>query len=154
MEIKTVPVIKRITYYIGQLRDVRAIGMLLFLFIVLLVSWSGAKAIETNYRLQKNIARLEQQNEVQQLINTNLELENEYYATDRYLEIAARQNFGLAANGETVLNVPKNVALAYTIDLPDAEREEADKAEARKPEYQRNFEAWIDFLLHRQTVSD
>jgi cell division protein FtsB len=154
METKNKSPFEKIYDFALQFRDVRAVGLVLFLVIVLLVSWSGVKVIDTNYRLQKEISRLEQQNQVKKLVNINLELENEYYQTDQYLEVAARQDFGLAAPGETVLNIPKQVALAHTIDLADAEQEEARKTKAKQPAYQRNFQAWIDFLLNRQTPQD
>ena len=154
MEIKNKPLPEKIYDYILQFRDVRAVGLLLFLVIVLLISWSGVKVIDTNYKLQKEISRLEQQNQVRKLANDNIKLENEYYQTDQYLELAARQNFGLAANGEIVVNIPRHVALAHTVNLPDTELEEARKTKARQPAYQRNFQAWVNFLLHRQDIQD
>jgi hypothetical protein len=121
---------------------------------VLLVSWSGVKAIDTNYGLQKQISRLEQQNDVQHLSNENLKLQNDYYQTPQYLEVAARQNFGLAAPGETVLAVPRNVALAHTVDLPTSAPSAIQKKQSKKPAYQRNFQAWMDFLLDRRRTTD
>jgi cell division protein FtsB len=154
MEIKNKPQLEKIYDYVLQFRDVRAAGLLLFLVIVLLISWSGIKVIDTNYRLQKQISQLDQQVQVANLGNTNVKLQNDYFQTDQYLEIAARQNFGLAKAGETVLNVPQNVALAHTVNLPDPDQVEAKKTQAKQPAYQRNFQAWINFLLHRQTVQD
>ncbi len=136
-----------------QLRDVRTIGVLCFLVILFLISWSGVKAIDTNYALQKQIAQLQQQTAVQKLSNTNLQLQNDYYNTPQYLELAARQDFGLAAKGETVLIVPHSVALAHTVVLPQDDPA-ATKPKAKTPAYQRNFEAWMDFFLHRQNTAD
>lgn len=132
-----------------QLRDLRVAGLLLFLVIVLLVSWSGVKAIETNYGLQKEISALKQENAVKKLANENLRLENKYFETPQYLEIAARKDFGLAAPGETVLNVPRSVALSFTVDLPKPKEAEA-KPKAEESVYQRNFQAWMNFLFHRK----
>jgi cell division protein FtsB len=140
--------------YVLQFRDVRSVGLILFVVVVLLVSWSGIKAIDTNYSLQKQISRLEQQNQVKQLGNTNAELQNKYFETNQYLDIAARQNFGLAAPGETMLNVPSNVALAHTSAIPNAEEQEAKKTQAKQPAYQRNFQGWMNFFLHRQLPQD
>jgi cell division protein FtsB len=140
---------KRIVYWVSQLRDLRVVGLLLLLVIVLLVSWSGVKAIETNYDLQKQIAALRQQNRVKELANENLKLENEYFETPQYLEVAARHDFGLAKKGETVLNVPRTVAMSFTVDLPKPQAPK-EETEAQQPTYQRNFQAWLDFLFHRQ----
>jgi len=136
--------------YIYQLRDVRVLGLVIFGVLVLLVSWSGIQIIQANYDLQKQISQLQQQNEVQQLENTNLKLRNEYYNTDEYLELTARKQFGKAAPGETVLLVPKSVALAHTTAPPTSETKIKTSTVIHKPTYQRNFEAWMDFFLHRE----
>jgi cell division protein FtsB len=154
METNTKSPLEKLMDFAQQFRDVRAVGLLLFLVVVLLVSWSGVKVIDTNYRLQKDIARLEQQNQIAELTNTNFKLQNDYYRTDQYLDIAARQDFGLAAPGETVLNVPREVALAHTIDTTDVEQEQAKQTKAKQPAYQRNFQAWINFLLNRQSTEN
>ena len=138
--------------YFEQFHDVRAVGLALFGVIVLLVSWSGVKAIQTNYDLQKQISGLQQEVSVQQLQNNNLKLQNEYFNTNQYLELSARQNFGLGAPGETELLVPKSVALAHTVNLGNDNT--ATKASSKQPFYQRNFQAWIDFFFHRQSTTD
>jgi len=146
---------KQAANYISRLRDVRNTGMLVFVVIVLLVSWSGVKAINTNYQLQKQITQLQQQNSLRQLSNDNLKLQNEYYNTPQYLELAARQDFGLAAPGETVLIVPTNVALSHTVTLPqDEDAATVAAKKAKEPFFERNFHAWVNFLLHRPTSSN
>jgi len=133
--------------YVLRLRDVRFAGQILFVIVVLLVSWSGVKSIDTNYSLERQISALQQQNALQQLENNNLKLQNQYYDSDQYLELSARQNFGLAAQGEKELIVPKSMALSYTVPEP---KPPEPKANAQPPLYQRNLEAWVNFFLHRQ----
>jgi cell division protein FtsB len=146
----TEPYIEKGKAYLLSLRDVRNVGMLVFVVIVLLISWSGIKTIQTNYGLQKQIATLRQENDVQNLQNTNLQLQNQYYNTDQYLEITARENFGLGSAGETELLVPKDVALAHTAKQSAADETKQDVP--KQPFWQRNFEAWMDFFLHRGTA--
>ena len=134
--------------YIRQLGDTRFAGQVLFVIVVLMISWSGIKTIQTNYDLQKQITALDHANTLQKLRNDNLELQNQYYNSNQYLELSARQNFGLAAAGEKEINVPKSVALAYTVDLPTSDNPTA--AKAKQSSSQRNFESWVDFFLHRQ----
>ena len=112
--------IKIVIANVNRLRDIRFAGQVLFVLVVLLVSWSGVTAIDSNYSLEKQISTLQQQNTVQALENNNLKLQNQYYNSNQYLELSARQNFGLAAPGETELIVPQNVALSYTIPQPAA----------------------------------
>jgi len=146
MQIKT-EYLDQAKNFVTRLGDVRFAGQVVFVVIVLLISWSGIKTIQTNYGLQKQITALKQQNELQKLQNENQALENQYYNSDQYLELSARQNFGLAAPGETEIIVPQNVALAHTIDLPQAD---TTKASVKQPGYQKNVQSWIDFFLHRQ----
>ncbi|MCW1907875.1 MAG: septum formation initiator family protein [Candidatus Saccharibacteria bacterium] len=136
--------------YLGsQLSDIRNLALIAFGIIVILVSWSGVKAIQRNYELQKQIAKLEQETAVQRLENDNQTLRNQYLETNQYLELAARGQFGLAAPGENVVIVPKAVALAKVADVKIDTGLSAEQVTDTKPAYQRNIEAWLDFFLGR-----
>lgn len=138
--------------FVERLRDPKFAGMMLFVVVVLLISWSGVKSIQTNYELQKQIAGLDQQNNVQKLKNTNLDLENQYYKTNSYQDLQARLNFGLAAPGEKEIVVPKAVALSYTVEPPKPTA--TTKPSDKQSDSQRNFQAWVNFFLHRQNSTD
>jgi len=135
-----------------SLKDPRYAVQLVFLILVLLMTWSGVKSIQTNYNLQKQIATLAQQNQVEKLENSNAQLQNEYYNTNQYLELSARQDFGLGVSGETELLVSPTVAAAHFIpvSIPSTETTAATSQSAW---YSRNFQAWLNFLLHRPTSS-
>ncbi len=133
-----------------QLQDPRVVGLLIFGGLLLLVSWNAVGIIQTNYELQKKISRLQQENEVHSLSNTNLRLKNQYLETDNFLELAARRQFGKAAPGEAVLVVPKEIALRYTTETAKDQETTDSIKDANKPWYQKNLDAWLDFLLHRQ----
>ncbi len=135
--------------YIDQLKDVRVIGLLVFCVIVLLVAWSGLSAIQSNYVLQKQIARLSQENAIKELENNNLKLKNQYFTTDQFLELQARRQFGRAAAGETVVLVPKSTALSKTVEIAPEIKKPAEQPTPEKPSYQQNFEAWMDFFFPR-----
>lgn len=141
---------EHISAFVTVWSDPRRLGMVVFVVIALLITWSGAKVITTNYALQKDIAIMEQQNEVRRLQNQNLELENKFYETDEYLEMEARRHFGKALPGETVWVVPREVALRYVTEPTRVAAEEAETAQV--PSGARaNFNAWLDFLLHRSS---
>jgi len=144
--------LEKISLFVRRLNDLRFVGQLVFLVIVLLISWSGVKTVQTNYGLQKQISALKQQNSLQQLQNDNLGLQNQYFNSNQYLELAARQNFGLAAAGETEIVVPQQVALAYITNLPNTSKPSV--AKAKQPAYQRNFQSWINLFLHRRNTQD
>ncbi len=138
--------------HVAQLRDVRMIGLLAFGVVVILVTWSAITVVQTNYVLQKQISKLEQEVDLHALENSNLKLKNQYFDTDQYLELQARRQFGKAMDGEKMLIVPKSVALAHTVDLKDQVADAAHPPEIKKPFYQANFEAWMDFLFRRKVT--
>jgi len=133
--------------YILSLRDIRNLGMLIVVIIVLLVTWSGIKSVQTNYGLEKQITKLQQQNDLTKLQNENQALNNAYYQSSQYREVTARENFGLSAPGETELLVPKEVALAHTVKQPSDSQQPTEIPS--QPFWQRNFQAWLNFFLHR-----
>lgn len=146
------------TQVVGYFSDVRNIGMAVFAAIALLVTWSGINVVQSNYDLQKQISGMQQENEVKKLENENLKLQNQYLNTNEYLELAARRHFNKALPGEKLLVVPKSVALAHTIDfvLPKAEMpaaQQRNKPAGSGPWYERNFNSWLEFLLHRQSAA-
>ncbi len=139
---------------VKSLSDIRTLGMIVFLIIALLVTWSSVRVVQTNYDLQKVMSAMQQQNDVQALANNNLNLKNEYYKTDAYLELAARRHFNKAAPGEKLVIVPKEIALAHSIDVPKPKTTAEnirETSEASGTSFQRNFNAWLDFLFHRQS---
>lgn len=152
MENKIQQLEDRALQFLARLQDVKFAGIVLFTIIVLLISWSGVKAIQSNYDLQKQIAGLQQQNDVQALTNTNLALENQYYNTDTYLDLSARQNFGLAAPGEKEILVPQSVALSYTVNLPQPKTAN-DQPLNKQPGWQHNIQEWVNFFMHRQSAA-
>lgn len=135
--------------YIQSLNDVRNVGLLIFAVIALLVTWSGIKVVQTNYGLQKQIAVMRQENDLKRLENSNLELGNQYLETDHYLELVARRQFNKALPGEKMLVVPKSVALAHTIEPPDQAEANDTLVDDEGPWYERNFNAWLDFMFRR-----
>ena len=129
------------------------IGLYVFGLIVLAITWSGVKTVQTNFELQKQVTTLEQQNAVLQLQNGNTELQNKYYQTDQYLELAARQYFGLAAPGEKILLVSKDVAMKY-VDPKLGSSAGSGAAADKRSKYVKNFDAWRDFFLGRKVSID
>src|SRR3989338_5524565 len=135
-----------------QLTDARNVGLYIFALVVLAITWSGVKTLQINYELQKQISTLKQQNEVLKLQNDNTALQNQYYQTNQYLELAARQGFGLAAPGEKILLISKDVAMKY-VD-PSLSPKAAPGTTDTRSKYAKNFQAWRDFLLGRKVSTD
>ena len=139
---------------LNKIFDPRNIGLYIFLLIVFAIVWSGVKTLQTNYELQKKISLLKQQNAVIDLQNQNTALQNQYFSTDQYLDLAARQDLGLAGPGEQVFLVPKATALKYI----DPKLFPTDKSSSvgndNRSTYVKNLEDWRDFLLGRKITGD
>ena len=149
MKIKSKELKPKVLYYSQKLGDIRFVGQIIFAVLVLLITWSGIKTVQTNYVLQKQISALKQQNAVHKLQNDNLNLLNQYFNSNQYLELAARQDFALASPGEKEVIVPESVALTYTTNLPSTVTK--SNTNTQIPTYQKNVESWVNFFLHRQS---
>lgn len=130
---------------IKQLTDPRNIGLYIFAVLVIATTWSGMRTLQSNFELQKKIARLQQENSVLKLENDTKELSNKYLETDEYLELSARRQFGKAAPGEKLLIVPKDVALKYVTNTT-ATTAATKSSVVEKAWYQQNLDDWRDFL--------
>lgn len=88
--------------------------------------------IRRNYQLQREIAKIEDENK--QLEQSNLELQYQiaYFQTDLYKDKAARAKLGLQAPGESVIILPKKEETKVVIKTTKQTRS--------------NFAQWIDFL--------
>jgi cell division protein FtsB len=141
------------TKQVQQALDPRNIALYIFGVIVLAIAWSSARTVQNNYQLQKQAAALKQQNQVMSLQNGNAYLQNQFYRTNTYLELSARQNLGLALPGEQELVIPQPTAMKYVdpkLAVSAASIHSAPKDTRSK--YVRNLESWRDFLLGRTPV--
>lgn len=139
--------------YKAQLSDPKNIVLYLFAVVVLAITWSTIRTIQSNYDLQKQISVINQQNAVLELQNQTTALNNKYLQTDAYLDLSARQNLGLAGPGEKILLIPKSVALKY-VDVKLSQQSQQPQTSAdNRPGYLKNAEDWRDFLLGRNPSS-
>jgi cell division protein FtsB len=135
------------------LTDVRNIGLIIFGVLVLMVTWSGSKAISLNYELQKRVDRLAQENSLLELENESQKLRNEYYKSSTFRELAARRQLGRALPGERVYIVPKEVAEKYVPKPSEQDFQQVSAAQpVEKPFYQQNLEDWYNFFRHNLPV--
>lgn len=146
MQQKIKTLAKKIYEQLKVFQDVRALGLLGFGIVAILVTWSGVKVAQDNYELGKKISIARQKNAVAELENQNLKLKNTYYETNQFLELSARRQFGRAAPGEKLYIVPKEVALAKTVEMPKTVSQNIEEKEQNKPKFLKNIDAWVDFL--------
>jgi len=103
--------------------------------------WGSLGVMQRNYALQKELDDKSRQLIVAQLDTENAKLEQRYYQTDEYKELAVRERLGLVTPGESVLILPPNSEAAKN----------ADKAVTMTSSTQTvpvsNFGQWMNFLF-------
>lgn len=99
--------------------------------------WGTMDTLQNNFRLQTQVDTLRQDVERNDLQAQTLELENQYYASDEYLELEAREKLGKAIPGEHLLILPANTV----IDKVPTEKNTALLASTG------NFQSWLTFFF-------
>jgi cell division protein FtsB len=105
--------------------------------------WGSLGVLQRNYTLQKQVDDKQQQLLVAQLDTETAQLQQRYYQTPEYQELAARQDFGLANPGESVLILPPNSQAAINADQAATTSESASSVGPPVG----NFEQWMNFLF-------
>ena len=102
--------------------------------------WGSITTMQRNYALQKEVDARERELALTQLEVDTMQLQKNYYASDEYKELAARERLGLAAPGEKVLLLPPNSAAAKATNT-------TEKSPTATTRTLTNFEQWMLFLF-------
>ncbi len=103
--------------------------------------WGSLGVMQRNYGLQKEVDQKRRQLELAELQKDSLELQQRYYQTNEYKELAARESLGLVMPGEKLLILPKNSEAAKKADAPTV------ALTAPAQESTSNLEQWLNFLF-------
>ena len=103
--------------------------------------WGSLDVMQRNYSLQKELDDKSRQLIVAQLDNENAKLEQRYFRTDEYKELAVRQRLGLVTPGESVLILPPNSEAVKDADKTNSAVSSAPQVSIS------NFTQWINFLF-------
>lgn len=106
-------------------------------------TWGSLQAMQRNYNLQKEVDYKKRQLQLAELQKESFELQNRYYKTDEYRELAARETLGLVMPGERVLILPDNSEAAKQADATKART----ATDAPVQEKTSNLEQWLNFLF-------
>lgn len=105
-------------------------------------TWGAISSMSRNWSLAAEVASREREKALLELEVETLELENAYYLSDEYQELAARKYQGKKLPGETMVYLPENSDYAKrkhsdsSANDPDAPLDELS-----------NFEQWTKFLF-------
>jgi hypothetical protein len=103
--------------------------------------WGSLGVMQRNYSLQKELDDKSRQLILAELDTASAKLQQRYYQTYEYKELAVRERLGLVTPGESVLIFPPNSEAVITAG------EVASVSSAVEVEKKSNFWQWIDFLF-------
>ena len=105
-------------------------------------TWGSISSMTRNWSLAQEVASRQREKALLELEVETLELENEYYLSNEYQELAARKYQGKKLPGETMIYLPENSEAAKNKHKNSESTDAApDAAEAS------NLEQWITFLF-------
>lgn len=133
---------KRFFYIVRQ--DYLTFNNLVILVAFLIATswvWGSLQVMQRNYGLQRMLDQKNQELQLAQLQHDSLELQQRFYTTDEYKELAVRQSLGLVMPGEKILVLPDNSQAAI-----DSSKTSNTVASVVRPQTS-NLEQWANFLF-------
>jgi cell division protein FtsB len=104
-------------------------------------AWGSIEMMQRNFDLQKELDAMSREQKLIELEATNLSLQQRYYKSSEYQELAVRERVGLANPGEKALILPPNTQTAKDADAVAAGNTPQPVESAS------NFQQWVNFLF-------
>lgn len=124
--------------------DVLTLDNIVIIVAVLLCfgwTWGSVSSMSRNWELAEQVAEAERRLALLQLEVETMRYENEYYASDEYLELEARRLQEKVMPGEVLVYLPENSDTAkHKHDNDDEPTTVAEQAAS-------NLEQWLQFLF-------
>ncbi len=115
--------------------------LMIALVFCLVWTWGSISSMTRNWGLAQELMNRQREKALLELEVETLELENEYYLSDEYKELAARKYQDKLLPGETMVYLPESS------DNIEPSAPEPSATEAIAPDTMSNFEQWIAFLF-------
>ncbi|AGL62084.1 MAG: septum formation initiator family protein [Candidatus Saccharimonas aalborgensis] len=132
--------LRKVIYRLKRYTTLNTVVILIGAIVVSGWVWGSITTMQRNYALQKEVDARERKLALTQLEVDTMQLQKNYYASDEYKELAARERLGLAAPGEKVLLLPPNSAAAKATNI-------TEKSPTATTRTLTNFEQWMLFLF-------
>lgn len=110
--------------------------------LCLIWTWGTISSMSRNWSLAQELTNKQREKALLELEVETLELENEFYLSEEYQELAARKYQGKMLPGETMIYLSANSEYAKN---KHAEIEES--ASELESDTRSNFEQWMQFLF-------
>lgn len=105
-------------------------------------TWGSIDAMSRNWSLAQELMNRQRERALLELEVETLELENEYYRSYEYQELAARKYQGKMSPGETMIYLPDNSETALT-----KHKTQTDVETTITTATMSNVEQWLAFLF-------
>ena len=115
--------------------------------VCLFFVWGAVSSMSRNWTLAQELANRKRERVLLELEVETLELENEYYVSAEYQELAARKYQNKKLPGETLIYLPPNSESAKT-KYDQGSTASSDVVD----DSMSNFEQWLVFLFGAGTV--
>lgn len=109
--------------------------------LCLIWTWGAISSMSRNWDLAQELMNRQREKALLELEVETLELENEYYLSEEYQELAARKYQGKMLPGETMIYLPANS------DSAKHQTASVDLESITGSETMSNFEQWMKFLF-------
>lgn len=116
--------------------------LIIALVLCLSFTWGAITSMSRNWGLAQELANRERSKALLELEVETLELENAYYKSAEYQELAARKYQGKKQPGETMIYLPDNSAAAK-----QKHQEITTATATTEASTLSNFEQWMKFLF-------
>lgn len=107
-------------------------------FITIGWIWGTVQTLQKNFTYQQQVDALNQNVELEKLRNQNLQFQQQYYKSDEFLELSARQRLGKASPGEKLIILPDSRTITDT--------SQTDTAAPAAPQAG-NIAQWLQFFF-------
>ena len=104
--------------------------------------WGSLQVMQRNFALQKEVDQKQRLLELTQLQKDSLALQQRYYQTDEYKELAARETLGLVMPGEKLIILPANSQVVI-----NADKTVTQQTNPAPQQTTTNMEQWLNFLF-------
>ena len=135
--------VRRFKYYLKHnFLSIENIVLCVAIVMCLTLTYQSIEAMSRNWEL---VERLNSEQKALDLLNIEIEtaeLENEYYNSAEYQELAARKFANKQLPGEKMVYLPENSEVAKT-----KHQKKHSQPQSKQPVDKSNFEKWMAFLF-------
>ncbi len=124
--------------------DRRNVNLMFFLIISLGITWQTVDQISLNYDLEQESRTIEQEIELLRIQKDTQELQNEFFRTEYYQDLSARDRLGLIGDGESLVILEQS-SLEQTTERISSSFQD-DQATVEQAEQPTPLEEWVRFF--------